>query len=108
MRFIVASRCRPPSPLQREFQQLSGQEERWAGLGRRLWTSPGQRAKTGSGSHIGRGTSMADFDGTTQQVERWIQLQRQGDRGARDALLACVGDRLLKLTRKMLRLSADV
>jgi RNA polymerase sigma factor (sigma-70 family) len=51
---------------------------------------------------------MADCDGTTEQVEQWIKLLRQGDRGARDALLACAGDRLLKLTRKMLRLSADV
>ncbi len=51
---------------------------------------------------------MADFDGSTEQVEQWIKLLRQGDREARDALLACAGDRLLKLTRKMLRLSADV
>jgi RNA polymerase sigma-70 factor (ECF subfamily) len=51
---------------------------------------------------------MADSDATTEQVEQWITLLQQGDRGARDALLACAGDRLLKLTRKMLRLSADV
>jgi RNA polymerase sigma-70 factor (ECF subfamily) len=51
---------------------------------------------------------MAESDPTTQQVEQWIQRLRQGDREARDALLACAGDRLLRLTRKMLRLSADV
>src|SRR5688572_26160716 len=51
---------------------------------------------------------MAESDGTTEQVEQWIQRLRQGDREARDALLACAGDRLLRLTRKMLRLSADV
>jgi RNA polymerase sigma-70 factor (ECF subfamily) len=51
---------------------------------------------------------MTGSDGTTEQVEQWIARLRQGDRGARDALLACAGDRLLKLTRKMLRLSADV
>lgn len=51
---------------------------------------------------------MAESDGTTEQVEQWIQRLRQGDREARDALLACAGDRLLRLTRKMLRLSNDV
>ena len=51
---------------------------------------------------------MAESDGTTEQVDRWIQRLRQGDREARDALLACAGDRLLRLTRKMLRLSSDV
>jgi RNA polymerase sigma-70 factor (ECF subfamily) len=51
---------------------------------------------------------MAESDGTAEQVDRWIQRLRQGDREARDALLACAGDRLLRLTRKMLRLSSDV
>jgi RNA polymerase sigma-70 factor (ECF subfamily) len=50
---------------------------------------------------------MAESDGTAEQVDRWIQRLRQGDREARDALLACAGDRLLRLTRKMLRLSSD-
>jgi RNA polymerase sigma-70 factor (ECF subfamily) len=51
---------------------------------------------------------MSDSDGTTEQVEKWVQRLRQGDREARDALLTCAGDRLLRLTRKMLRLSSDV
>jgi RNA polymerase sigma-70 factor (ECF subfamily) len=51
---------------------------------------------------------MAESDATTQQVDQWIKLLRQGDRAARDALLASAGERLLKLTRKMLRLSSDV
>jgi RNA polymerase sigma-70 factor (ECF subfamily) len=51
---------------------------------------------------------MSETDGTTEQVDKWIKRLREGDREARDALLACAGDRLLRLTRKMLRVSADV
>ena len=51
---------------------------------------------------------MAESDATSEQVEKWIALLREGDPTARDALLACAGERLMRLTRKMLRLSADV
>jgi RNA polymerase sigma-70 factor (ECF subfamily) len=51
---------------------------------------------------------MAEFDATTAQVEQWILRLREGDREARDRLLAAAGDRMLRLTRKMLKLSSDV
>jgi RNA polymerase sigma-70 factor (ECF subfamily) len=51
---------------------------------------------------------MAEIDATTQQIEQWITQLRQGDKSARDALLRCAGERLLRLTRKMLKQSADV
>jgi RNA polymerase sigma-70 factor (ECF subfamily) len=51
---------------------------------------------------------MADAPVATEQIEHWIARLRQGDRSAREALLACAGDRLLRLTRKMLKQSADV
>lgn len=51
---------------------------------------------------------MADIDATTEQIDQWITQLRQGDKSAREALLRCAGERLLRLTRKMLRQSADV
>lgn len=51
---------------------------------------------------------MADIDATTEQIDQWITQLRQGDKTARDSLLHCAGERLLRLTRKMLRQSADV
>ena len=51
---------------------------------------------------------MAEFEATMAQVDQLIQKLRDGDREARDQLLAAAGDRLLRLTRKMLRLSNDV
>jgi hypothetical protein len=42
-------------------------------------------------------------EGQTAQLEKWIILLRAGDHSARDQLVKCARDRLLRLTRKMLK-----
>src|SRR5688500_5131921 len=51
---------------------------------------------------------MTEIEATTEQIDQWITRLRQGDKSARECLLRCAGERLLRLTRKMLRQSADV
>lgn len=79
------------------------------GLGQASGQPPGEVRKPSVAAvtfHENR--AMAEFDATTAQVDQWILRLREGDREARDKLLAAAGERLLRLTRKMLRLSNDV
>jgi RNA polymerase sigma-70 factor (ECF subfamily) len=46
---------------------------------------------------------MIDPGNQTAQIQGWIDRLKDGDRGARDALLSCASDRLERLTRKMLK-----
>ena len=46
---------------------------------------------------------MAEAGGNTAQVQHWLDRLRQGDAQARNELLAHAGERLRRLTRRMLQ-----
>lgn len=46
---------------------------------------------------------MSETSWQTQQLEGWIERLKTGDESARDQLLNCAYERMVRLTRKMLR-----